>query len=84
MIPTLNSTGNAAGHVTRDDRKLKGHVSTDSGWGSAVVVTIFRSAVSAVASELPVGQISIVAMEECQDKSQDLENRNTAAVAGVW
>jgi len=84
MIPTLTSTGNAAGHVTCDDRKLKGHVNTESGRGTAVGVAIFRIAVSPIATELPVGQISVIAVEDCQDNAQDLENRNTVAVAGVW
>jgi len=76
-IPTLTSTGNAAGHVTSDDQKLKGHINTESGRGTAVGVAIFRIAVSAVAAELPVGQISIIAVEDCQDNAQDLDNRNT-------
>jgi len=63
---------------------LKGHVNTESRRGAAVGVAIFRIAVSTIAPELPVGQISVIAMEDCQDNAQDLENRNTMAGAGVW
>jgi len=63
---------------------LEGHVNTESRRGAAVGVTIFRIAASAVAPELPVGQISVIAMEDCQDNAQDLEYRNTMAIAGVW
>jgi hypothetical protein len=45
---------------------------------------MFCIAASAIATELPVGQISIIAMEDPQDKAQDLENRNKVSVAGVW
>jgi hypothetical protein len=61
-----------------------GHINNKSGWGTAVGVTVFRIAVSAVATELLVGQISVIAVEYCQDNAHDLENRNTVAVAGVW
>lgn len=62
---------------------MKGHIE-ESGRGTAVGVTIFRTAVSAIAAKLPVGQISVVAVEYCQDNAQYLENRNTVAVVGVW
>jgi hypothetical protein len=70
--------------MTCDDRKLKGHVNNESVQGTAVGVAIFCIAVSAVATELSVGQISVIAVEYCQDNAQDLENRNTVAIAGVW
>jgi hypothetical protein len=59
---------------------LKGHINNESVWSTAVGVTVFHTAVSAIATELLVGQISIIAVEYCQDNAHDLENRNTAVV----
>lgn len=38
------------------------------------------TAASAVSTELPVGQISVVAMDDAQNKPQDLEQKNKGVI----
>jgi hypothetical protein len=39
-----------------------------------------KTAPSAVATELPVGQISVIAVDDAQNKPQDLEHRNKGVI----
>jgi hypothetical protein len=80
MIPTLTSTGNAAGHMTCDDRKLKDHVNTESRRGAAVGVAISRSPGTACR---PDKRHSHGGLPGQYPRSGKQKYRNTVAVAGV-